>query len=216
MLIVLFLCVCGGRGRGGGGGAHVYLAETFQGEVLICQACVCVYVSAVNRRGLRGMRGRGDCTQYFSEPGIHRGNEDSHGNENRKSRKRGFSRKWKSKIVETCIFRGKKEIDKHTCFLWQLRWWIYERKLKVKNWYSSWILACYISSNSRMPQIAQILVSTFTIFLGGAGVGGGGREHARDPPRNFLFFFISSSRHWFFMSMFVCCGFLGFLSVMLW
>ena len=37
-----------------------------------------------------------------------------------------------------------------------------------------------------MPQIAQILVSTFKIFRGGGGEGGGG--HAPDPPRNFLFF----------------------------
>ena len=36
---------------------------------------------------------------------------------------------------------------------------------------------------SRMPQIAQILVSTFKIFRGG---GGGGMPP--DPPRNFLFF----------------------------
>ena len=33
---------------------------------------------------------------------------------------------------------------------------------------------------SRMPQIAQILVSTFKIFRGGM---------PPDPPRNFLFFF---------------------------
>ena len=33
---------------------------------------------------------------------------------------------------------------------------------------------------SRMPQIAQILVSTFNIFLGGM---------PPDPPRKFLFFF---------------------------
>ena len=34
---------------------------------------------------------------------------------------------------------------------------------------------------SRMPQIAQILVSTFKIFRGGM---------PPDPPRNFLFFFL--------------------------
>ena len=42
---------------------------------------------------------------------------------------------------------------------------------------------------SRMPEIAQILVSTFKIFRRGGGGGGGGG------PRNFLFFFfISNSR----------------------
>ena len=38
---------------------------------------------------------------------------------------------------------------------------------------------------SRMPQIVQILVSTFKIFWGGM---------PPDPPRNFLFFFTSNSR----------------------
>ena len=56
------------------------------------------------------------------------------------SRKRGFSRKWKSIIAEK-IFSGKR-IDKQTFFPWKLRWWICERKLKVQNWYSSWILVC--------------------------------------------------------------------------
>ena len=42
---------------------------------------------------------------------------------------------------------------------------------------------------SRMPQIAQILVSTFTIFGGGGGGGGGGVPWTLDPPTKFLFFF---------------------------
>ena len=41
---------------------------------------------------------------------------------------------------------------------------------------------------SRMPQIAQILVSTFRIFRGG----GGGGACPRTPPRKFLFFFPSA------------------------
>ena len=46
---------------------------------------------------------------------------------------------------------------------------------------------------SRMPQIAQIkLVSTFKIFRGVGGVGGGGM--LPDPLRNVLFFFISSGQ----------------------
>ena len=67
------------------------------------------------------------------EPGIRRENENSRGNEKRRSRKR-------------YIFREKK-IDKHSFFIWNLRWWICECKLKVQNWYSSWILVCCISSN---------------------------------------------------------------------
>ena len=107
----------------------------------------------------------------ISEPGICRGNEDSHRNENRKLRKN--------------IFSVGKKIDKHTHFLWKLRWWICECKLKVQHWYSSWIVVCYISSN--LPQIAQILVSTFKISWGE----GEGEECAPRPPlppfRNFLF-----------------------------
>ena len=38
---------------------------------------------------------------------------------------------------------------------------------------------------SRMPQIAQILVSTFKIFRG---------TMPQEPPRNFLFFSMSNSR----------------------
>ena len=41
--------------------------------------------------------------------------------------------------------------------------------------------------NSRMPEIAQTIVSTFNIFGGGGG-GGGGR-HAPGPHRNVLLFF---------------------------
>ena len=57
------------------------------------------------------------------------------------SQKWGFSRKWKSKIVEKYFFRGKK-IDRRTFFLWKLRWRICECKLEVQNWSSSWILMC--------------------------------------------------------------------------
>ena len=44
---------------------------------------------------------------------------------------------------------------------------------------------------SRMPQIAQILVSTFKIFRGSMPL---------DPHRNFLFFSMSNSRLWFLVS----------------
>ena len=52
----------------------------------------------------------------------------------------GFSLKWKSKIAEKNIFRGEK--NQVFFFLWKLRWWICECKLKVQNWHSSLILVC--------------------------------------------------------------------------
>ena len=55
--------------------------------------------------------------------------------------KRGFLRKWKSKIAEKYFFCGKKSTS-ILFFLWKLRWWICECKLKVQNWYLSWILVC--------------------------------------------------------------------------
>ena len=61
------------------------------------------------------------------------------------SRKRGFLQKWKSKIVEK-YFSVEKNWQAYF-FLWKWRWWICECKLKVQNWYSSWISVCYISSN---------------------------------------------------------------------
>ena len=63
-----------------------------------------------------------------TEPGIRRGNEDSHGNENQKSREKN-------------IFRGEKNWQAYF-FLWKWRWWICECKLKVQNLHSSWILVC--------------------------------------------------------------------------
>ena len=48
----------------------------------------------------------------------------------------------------------------------------------------------------RMPQIAQILVSTFKIFWG---------RMPPNPPENVLFF-LSSSRLWFFYSAELCNG----------
>ena len=62
------------------------------------------------------------------------------------SRKRGFLRKWKSKTAEKYIFCGKKSTS-ILSFLWKLRWLTCECKLKVSNWYSSWIVVWYISSN---------------------------------------------------------------------
>ena len=107
-----------------------------------------------------------------TEPGIRRGNEDSRGNENRKSRKKIFS-------VE------KNQV--YFFFLWKFRWRICECKLKVQNWYSSWILVCYISSNLP-PECLKL--HRLSIFSGrGGGGGGGGGRHGPYPPRNFLLFF---------------------------
>ena len=53
--------------------------------------------------GVRLSRFRSKLESAVSEPGIRRGNEDSRGNENRKSRKKFFS--------------AEKQIDKHTFFL---------------------------------------------------------------------------------------------------
>ena len=50
----------------------------------------------------------------------------------------------------------------------------------------------FIKFASRMPQIAQILVSNFKIFQG---------SMPPDPPRNFLFFFFSNSRLWLFQEI---------------
>ena len=44
-------------------------------------------------------------------------------------------------------FPWKKNQQAYFFFLWKLRWWTCECKLKVRNWYSSWILVCYISSH---------------------------------------------------------------------
>ena len=76
----------------------------------------------------------------------------------------------------------------------KIKMMIYECKLKVQNWYSSWILVCcfFFKCASRMPQIAQILVLTLNIFGGKGGMWGGkggGGGHAPGPPRNFLPFF---------------------------
>ena len=47
----------------------------------------------------------------------------------------------------------------------------------------------FFKFTSRIPQIAQILVSTFKIFQG---------SMPPDPPRYFLFIFLSNSRLWYY------------------
>ena len=108
----------------------------------------------------------------FAEPGNRRGNEDSCGNENQKSRKLYFP--WK-------------KINKHTFFFMEIKMdlWMQMEGIKL-----IFVMNCsvllFFKFASRMPQITQILVSTFKIFLGG---GGGGGEDAPGSPRNFLSIF---------------------------
>ena len=49
------------------------------------------------------------------------------------------SRNWKS---QKKYFPWRKKSTSVLFFLWKLRWWIWECKLKVRNWYSLWILVC--------------------------------------------------------------------------
>ena len=105
------------------------------------------------------------------------------------SRTREFSRNWKSKSLKKLISVGKisasilfvsrkiKMID-----LWMQ---IEDRKLIFIMNFS---VLHFFKFASRMPQIAQILVSTYKIF--------GGEGMPPDPPRNFPFFSISNSSLW--------------------
>ena len=97
------------------------------------------------------------------------------------SRKRGFSRKWKSKIVEKNIFCWKK-IDKHTFVPMKIKvmylWMQTEVRKVIFIMNFSWL--DFFKFTSRMPQTAQIFVSTFKIFRG---------SMPPDPPGYFLFFF---------------------------
>ena len=100
--------------------------------------------------------------QAIKQPGILHGNEDSW--------------KYKSKIEEQNIFRGKR-IDKHTFFLWKLRWWICECKLETCRkliFTMNFSVLDFFKFPSRKPQTTQILVSTFKIFP---------EEHTPGPPK---------------------------------
>ena len=101
------------------------------------------------------------------------------------SRKRGFSRKWKSKIVEKNIFRWKK-IHKHTFFLMKIKMIDLWMQIEVRKliFITNFSVLDFFKFASRMPQTAQILVSTFKIFCGST---------PPDPPRYFLFFFFFSN-----------------------
>ena len=99
------------------------------------------------------------------------------------SQKRRFSRKWKSKIVEKYFFRGKN---------WQA--YFFPMKIKMMDlWMQiegtklifvmNFSVLDFFKFASRMPQIAQILVSTFKIFQEG------GRACPWTLPWNVLSFF---------------------------
>ena len=100
------------------------------------------------------------------EHGIRRGNEDSRGNEKRRSRKR-------------YIFREKK-IDKHSFFYMKFKMmdlWMQIEGTKLI-FIMDFSVLHFFKYASRMPQIAQILVSNFNIFPGR----GGGGPWPRIPP----------------------------------
>ena len=102
-----------------------------------------------------------------SEPGIHCGNEDSRGNENRKLQKNIFSME---------------KINKHTFFSMKIK--MEDLGMEIEGTKLIFIVNLsvlhFFKFASRMHQIAQILVSTFKVFWG-VGRGGEGRGHAPRP-----------------------------------
>ena len=86
------------------------------------------------------------------------------------SRKRGFSRKCKSKIVWKNIFRWKK-IDQHTFFAMKIKMIDLWMQIEVRKliFIMNFSVLDFFKFASRMPQTALILVSTFKIFRGGWG-----------------------------------------------
>ena len=101
------------------------------------------------------------------------------------SRKRGFSRKWKSKIVEKYI-----KINRHTFFFMKIKidLWMQIEGIKLILVMNFSVLH-FFKFATRMPIIAQILVSTFKIFWGVGGV-------PPDPLEISSLFFVSNSRLW--------------------
>ena len=84
-------------------------------------------------------------------------------------RKRGFSRKWKSKIAEQNIFCEKK--NPSILFSMKIKMmdlWMQTEGTKLKIIMNFSVLNLFKFA-SRMPQIAQILISTFKIFSGEGG-----------------------------------------------
>ena len=106
---------------------------------------------------------------YFDICQFRRGNEDYRGNENRKSWKKNF-------------FRGKK-IDKHTFFPMKIKMvdlWM-QTEVRKLIFIMNFSVLDFFKFASRMPQTAQIFVSTFKIFRG---------SMPPDPLHIFFFFFV--------------------------
>ena len=97
------------------------------------------------------------------------------------SRKRGFSRKWKSKVVGKKFSVGKK-IDRHAFFSVKIKVIDLWMQIEVRKliFIMNFSVLDFFKFASRMPQTAQIFVWTFKIFRG---------SMPPDPPRYFLFFF---------------------------
>ena len=112
------------------------------------------------------------CMYIQSEPGICRRNEDSIGNENRKLRGKNSFRGKKSTIFFLRTARRCRQME-GTKLIFIVNFSVLE----------------FFKVASRMPQIAQVLVSTFKNFRrwGAGGI-------PPNLPRKFLFFFISNSR----------------------
>ena len=63
----------------------------------------------------------------------------------------------------------KKNRQEYIFFLWKLRWWICECKLKVEDWIiMNFSVLDFFKFASRMPQIAQILILTIKNSPGAA------------------------------------------------
>ena len=108
----------------------------------------------------------------ISEPGVCCGKEDSRRNE--------------TQILEKYIFRGKKLTSIH----FSIKFKMMDPCMQIEGTKLISIMNFRVQDffrfAPRMPQIAQIIVSTFNIFPGGGGGGGevlgGGGEGAPRPP----------------------------------
>ena len=117
------------------------------------------------------------------EPGIRHGNEDSCGNENRKSWKHIFSVEKSRKSILFC--------------LWKLRWWICECKLKAQNyirhefWYTRFLQMCLqkASNCSDFSLDFQNFPGGWGRGVGLGGWGEGGRACLWTPLEISSFFF---------------------------
>ena len=120
------------------------------------------WVLATAKACWSGRQAQGWMCEVLTEPGICHGNQDSCGNENRKSRKNIFSIEKKSTSI---LFSMKIKM---------MDLWMQIEGINLV-FVMNFSVLHFFKSASRMPQIAQILVSTFKFFGGGWVGGGGGR-----------------------------------------